>query len=49
MTLAFLVPLLLLAMTALLALAMFLLVVLTNLRRVRERWAYATKAFAVAW
>jgi hypothetical protein len=49
MTLAFLVPLLLLAMTALLALAMLLLVVLTNLRRVRERWAYATKAFAVAW
>ena len=39
----------LLAMTALLALAMLLLVVLTNLRRVRERWAYATKAFAVAW
>jgi hypothetical protein len=38
----------LLAMTALLACAMLLLVVLTNLRRVRERWAYATKAFAVA-
>jgi hypothetical protein len=38
----------LLAMTALLAFAMLVLVVLTNLRRVRERWAYATKAFAVA-
>ncbi|HEV3013871.1 MAG TPA: hypothetical protein VG499_11380, partial [Actinomycetota bacterium] len=38
----------LLAMTALLAFAMFLLVVLTNLRRLRERWAYAAKAFAVA-
>jgi hypothetical protein len=38
----------LLAMTALLAFAMFLLVVLTNLRRVRERWLYAAKAFAVA-
>jgi hypothetical protein len=39
----------LLAMTALLAFAMFLLVVLTNLRRVRERWLYAAKAFAVAF
>jgi hypothetical protein len=38
----------LLAMTALLAFAMFLLVVLTNLRRVRERWLYAAKAFAIA-
>jgi hypothetical protein len=38
----------LLAMTALLAFAMFLLVVLTNLRRLRERWVYAAKAFAVA-
>jgi YD repeat-containing protein len=38
----------LLAMTALLAFALLLLVVLTNLRRVRERWAYAVKAFAVA-
>ena len=38
----------LLAMTALLAFAMLLLVVLTNLRRVRERWMYAAKAFAVA-
>ena len=38
----------LLAMTALLAFAMLLLVVLTNLRRVRERWLYAAKAFAVA-
>jgi hypothetical protein len=38
----------LLAMTALLASAMALLVVLANLRRVRERWAYAAKAFAVA-
>ena len=38
----------LLAMTALLAFAMFVLVVLTNLRRLRERWAYAAKAFAVA-
>jgi hypothetical protein len=37
----------LLAMTALLAFAMFLLVVLPNLRRVRERWAYAAKAFAI--
>ena len=36
----------LLAMTALLAFAMLLLVVLTNLRRVRERWLYAVKAFA---
>jgi hypothetical protein len=35
MSLAFLVPLMLLAMTALLAFAMFLLVMLTNLRRVR--------------
>ena len=38
----------LLAMAALLAFAMLLLVVLTNLRRLRERWLYATKAFAVA-
>jgi hypothetical protein len=38
----------LLAMTALLAFALLLLVVLTNLRRVRERWWYAVKAFAVA-
>jgi hypothetical protein len=38
----------LLAMTALLGFAMFLLVVLTNLRRLRERWAYAAKAFSVA-
>jgi YD repeat-containing protein len=38
----------LLAMTALVAFALLLLVVLTNLRRVRERWAYAVKAFAVA-
>ncbi|HEY7606804.1 MAG TPA: hypothetical protein VID07_08535, partial [Actinomycetes bacterium] len=38
----------LLAMTALLAFALLLLVVLTNLRRVRERWLYAVKAFAVA-
>jgi hypothetical protein len=38
----------LLAMTALLAFAMFLLVVLTNLRRIREHWAYAAKALAVA-
>jgi hypothetical protein len=38
----------LLAMTALLAFAMFLLVVLANLRRLRERWAYAAKAFGVA-
>jgi hypothetical protein len=38
----------LLAMTALLAFPMALLVVLTNLRRVREHWAYAAKAFAVA-
>jgi YD repeat-containing protein len=38
----------LLAMTALLAFAMALLVVLTNLRRVRERWLYAAKALAVA-
>jgi hypothetical protein len=38
----------LLAMTALLGFAMFLLVVLTNLRRLRARWAYAAKAFSVA-
>jgi YD repeat-containing protein len=38
----------LLAMTALVAFALFLLLVLANLRRVRERWAYAAKAFAVA-
>ena len=38
----------LLAMTALLAAALVLLVLLTNLRRLRERWAYAAKAFAVA-
>jgi hypothetical protein len=38
----------LLAMTALLAFAMFVLLVLANLRRLRERWAYAAKAFAVA-
>ena len=38
----------LLAMTALLASALLLLVVLTNLRRIRERWLYAVKAFAVA-
>jgi YD repeat-containing protein len=38
----------LLAMTALLAFAMALLVVLPNLRRVRERWRYAVKALAVA-
>ena len=38
----------LLAMTALLAFAMLVLLVLTNLRRLRERWAYAAKAFAVA-
>jgi YD repeat-containing protein len=38
----------LLAMTALLAAALLVLVVLTNLRRVRERWLYAAKAFAVA-
>jgi hypothetical protein len=38
----------LLAMTALLGFAMFLLVVLANLRRLRERWAYAAKAFAAA-
>jgi hypothetical protein len=36
----------LLAMTAVLGFAMFLLLVLTNLRRLRERWAYAAKAFA---
>jgi hypothetical protein len=38
----------LLAMTALLGFAMFVLVVLANLRRVRERWAHAAKAFGVA-
>jgi YD repeat-containing protein len=38
----------LLAMTALLAAPLVLLVLLTNLRRLRERWAYAVKAFAVA-
>jgi len=38
----------LLAMTALLAFALLLLVVLTNLRRVGERWLYAVKAVAVA-
>ena len=38
----------LLAMTALLGFAMFVLLVLANLRRLRERWAYAAKAFAVA-
>jgi hypothetical protein len=38
----------LLAMTVLLASALLLLVVLTNLGRVRERWAYAAKAFAIA-
>jgi hypothetical protein len=38
----------LLAMTALLAFSMLVLVVLTNLRRLRERWAYAVKAFAAA-
>jgi hypothetical protein len=38
----------LLAMTGLLAFALFLLLVLANLRRLRERWAYAAKAFAVA-
>ena len=38
----------LLAMTALLGFAMFVLVVLANLRGLRERWAYAAKAFAVA-
>ena len=38
----------LLAMTALLGFAMFLLVLLTNLRRLRERWVYAAKAFSVA-
>ena len=48
MTLAYLVPLLLLAMTALLALAMLLLVVLTNLRRVRGRVAHALKGFLTA-
>jgi hypothetical protein len=38
----------LLAMTALLAFAMFVVLLLANLRRLRKRWAYATKAFAVA-
>jgi hypothetical protein len=38
----------LLAMTALLGFALFLLVALTNLRRLRERWRYAAKAFGVA-
>ena len=38
----------LLAMTALLGSAMFLLIVVTNLRRLRERWVYAAKAFSVA-
>jgi hypothetical protein len=38
----------LLAMTALIGFAMFLLLVLTNLRHLRRRWAYAAKAFAVA-
>jgi hypothetical protein len=38
----------LLAMTALLAFAMFVLLLLANLRRLGKRWAYATKAFAVA-
>ena len=38
----------LLAMAALLGFAMFLLIVLTNLRRLRERWVYAAKAFAIA-
>jgi hypothetical protein len=38
----------LLAMTALLGFALFLLVVLTNLRRLGERWLYAAKAFGVA-
>lgn len=38
----------LLAMTALLGFAMFLLLVLSNLRRLRDRWAYAAKAFGAA-
>jgi hypothetical protein len=38
----------LLAMTALLGFALFLLLVLANLRRVRERWRYVAKAFGVA-
>jgi hypothetical protein len=38
----------LLAMTALLGFAMFVLLLLANLRRLRDRWAYAAKAFAVA-
>jgi hypothetical protein len=38
----------LLAMTALLGFALFLLLVLGNLRRVRERWMYAAKAFGAA-
>jgi hypothetical protein len=38
----------LLAMTALLGFAMFLLLVLANLRRLRRRWGYAAKAFGVA-
>jgi hypothetical protein len=38
----------LLAMTALLGFAMFLLLVLGNLRQVRERWAHAAKAFGAA-
>ena len=38
----------LLAMTALLGFALFLLLVLGNLRRVRERWLYAAKAFGAA-
>jgi hypothetical protein len=38
----------LLATTALLGFAMFLLLVLGNLRRLRERWAYAAKAFLAA-
>ncbi|HET9290411.1 MAG TPA: hypothetical protein VFQ49_04955, partial [Actinomycetes bacterium] len=38
----------LLAMTALLGFALFLLVVPTHLRRRRERWLYAAKAFGVA-
>jgi YD repeat-containing protein len=38
----------LLAMTALLGFAMFVLVVLASLRGLPERWAYAAKAFAVA-
>jgi hypothetical protein len=38
----------LLAMTALLGFAMFLLLVLSNLRRLRDRWVYAAKAFGAA-